>query len=577
MNGCQLMNDNRMGFLFDVCFIRCFLCLFLALGAVKGVAAESLSTDELAERMDDARQAMIEAQYDRAILTYRELLVLPEHPYLRDALELLGLAYERKGDFKQAQQEYRRYLQLYPKGDGSERVKQRLAGLETALWEAGPTLKAEKKRTRGSEWHSYGVLAQYLRRDVSSYDDDPSVVNQYGLTTLIDVTTRRRTDTWDIKSRVSADMLHEIEDGAESGARVKNLYMDISRRQQGLSFKLGRQNAYGGGVLGRYDGLNLGWRFSPQYRVGVIYGMPVQSTVESLDRNTKFYGVNLETGLWANRWEINGYYIEQKNRGAMDRQALGAEVRYLHSDVNVYSIIDYDIYFRSLNLFSTQGSWVTSQKDIYTFILDYRNAPPIATSNALIGQTVQTLSELRLIYSEAQIKALAEDRTPQSTIFMVGYTHNIRETLRWNIDVSANRISSMPASGGVEEVPSNGVGYYISTQFTATNIWHKGDSHIAGLGVNSSGTSNTATVFINSLFMLGDKWYVNPRLSFSYDYYDNGDSRETISPGMKIDYRIRRYVTLEFDSGYESGTQYLWYGEQKIKSYFFDIGYRVNF
>ena len=87
-----------------------------------------LTEDELTALMEDANKAMREQQYNRAISYYNRVIEMPDNAYRRDAIELLGLAYERNGQLEEAKKTYDYYLQLYPEGDGAERVHQRLAG-----------------------------------------------------------------------------------------------------------------------------------------------------------------------------------------------------------------------------------------------------------------------------------------------------------------------------------------------------------------------------------------------------------------------------------------------------------------
>ncbi len=538
-----------------------------------------LSNDVIAERMEDARQAMIEAQYDRAIQTYRELIELPEHAYFRDALELLGLAYERKGDFIRARQAYDRYIQLYPKGgDGTERVKQRLAGLVTADWDEPEKLKEVKAKKKHDAWRYYGSFSQYLSRDVSQYDDQPDVVNQYSLTSYLDTTARYRSDHLDIKSRVSASRLNDLQGDDSNQNKLSYLYVDVNHRQQGWSGRFGRQNPDGGGVLGRFDGMELGLRLGSNYKLNLVAGLPVDTTSNtSLDNSRKFHGLNLETGPWADYWHVNGYYIEQQAEGLLDRQAVGTELRYLHPDINIYTLLDYDIAYGELNVFSSQGSYTASNNDSYLFMIDYRNAPPLSARNALIGQTAITLTELRKTYSEKQINDLAKDRTARSTLMMLGYSHPQGDNYRWNIDISASQIGATPASGNVAATEAGGTDYYLSTQFTAQNLFQKRDAHIIGLAVNDSDSQTTTSVLLNSRIPASVDWFLNPSLRIANTRYSNSDSQQTIVPGLRFEYRIGRYASLEFIGTYELIKQTLWYGTVNSKSYYLDLGYRLDF
>ena len=555
---------------------------FFSFCFVSSVYAESpvnsVSNDKLSGLMKNARQAMKEAQYDRAIQTYNELINLPEHAYRRDALELLGLAYERKGDIKQARATYQRYIQLYAKGDGSERVKQRLAGITTATWVEPEKLKALKTKQDEGLWQTFGAFSQYLRRDASRYQSQPEVINQFALISMLDVTSRRRSESLDIKTRLAVSDFLDLEGNVKNEQQLSYAYFDFNQRNSRLSGRLGRQNASGGGVLGRFDGVNLGYQLADKYKLNLVAGMPVERTSDiSVDSQRYFYGANLETGLWNEYWEANTYVIEQRAEGYVDRQALGSELRYLHPDINMYTLLDYDFNFNTLNIFSSQGSVTNAANDTYSFIFDYRHAPPITMSNALIGQTTDSLSQLNRIYTEDEMNQLAADRTTRSMMLLLGYSHPVDDNMRWDIDFTMSKLSDTPASGAVAALDYNGVDYYFSSQFTTRNYFRTDDINIVGLGINQTDSLTAVNLMLNSRFSAAQGWYYNPRLRFSMTDYDNGDNQQSIAPGLRVDYRVNRDAIIEFDSGYEWLTQKLWYGDQKTTSYYFDLGYRLDF
>ena len=557
---------------------RILLGIALLMGSTMAMAVEP---QDLATLMDDAKQAMKEAQYNRAIQSYLRLLALPDNAYRRDAQELLALAYERNGQLDQAKQEYQRYLQLYPEGDGAERVRQRLAGIVTATWQeqdASKKLRPEKQAQR-SEWQNYGSFSQYLRRDVSKFEDQPAVVGNYSLTTALDVTTKGRSGDLDIKSRVSGSYLNDLGNISGNQKQLSYLYLDLNQRSQGWSGSIGRQRANGGGVLGRYDGIDLAMRLSPQYSVGLIAGMPVErTTVTSPDSSRRFYGVNIKTGPWREYWEVNGYLIQQKADGMLDRRAVGGELRYLHPERMLYTLLDYDVSYSSPNIASVQGSWIMPDKTAYNLLLDYRNGPALTTRNALMGQSVTTLTALSLSYSEAQIRQLAQDRTPRTTVAMVGVSRPLNDRYRIDADFSVSSVGATPASGGVLAGDSSGKEYYLSTQLTGSSFFKTGDVTIVGLRLGDSVVSRSTTLLANSRLPISERWYINPRLQFGHQRYAaSSDSQQTLFPSLRLEYNWNRLSQLWFDGGYEWSQRNLWLGSQHYTNSYLEIGYRLGF
>ena len=101
----------------------------VAIGASSVAQAAGLTTEQLAELMDQGRQALLTSANDRAVQIYTKVLREPENEYSRQAQEYLGLARERNDQRAHAVAEYRRYLMLYPDGADAARVRQRLTGL----------------------------------------------------------------------------------------------------------------------------------------------------------------------------------------------------------------------------------------------------------------------------------------------------------------------------------------------------------------------------------------------------------------------------------------------------------------
>ena len=90
------------------------------------------ASDRVAFLVEEGRAALAAGDLDRAVALFTQVGALPEHARTPEALELLGLARERKGQAAHARAEYEEYLERHPEGEGAERVRQRLDALLTA-------------------------------------------------------------------------------------------------------------------------------------------------------------------------------------------------------------------------------------------------------------------------------------------------------------------------------------------------------------------------------------------------------------------------------------------------------------
>ena len=67
-------------------------------------------------------------------------------------------------------------------------------------------------------------------------------------------------------------------------------------RNSDLRGRLGRQSRNTGGVLGRFDGLNLSYQATDLIRVDTVMGKPVNSTTDGIDSSRSFYGISTNFG-----------------------------------------------------------------------------------------------------------------------------------------------------------------------------------------------------------------------------------------------------------------------------------------
>ena len=94
-----------------------------------------------------------------------EVLSGSDETFKQNAQEMLGVSREKNGQLAGAKKEYEIYLKKYPRGEGADRVRQRLFALRTARNEPNKKIPSASKDV--AEWTSFGSFSQFLRRDVS--------------------------------------------------------------------------------------------------------------------------------------------------------------------------------------------------------------------------------------------------------------------------------------------------------------------------------------------------------------------------------------------------------------------------
>ncbi|MFQ5354138.1 MAG: hypothetical protein ACE5DR_04260, partial [Thermodesulfobacteriota bacterium] len=292
--------------------------------------------------LKDAKLAMTRGDNKEAAALLGKILKYPENDYSPEALELLGLAYERENRSSRAKSTYREYLLIYPEGEGAARVNQRLAGLTTARDIPKKSYKP-KARTRDIK-EFYGSFSQFYNRDSSYTDVGGSTLNRSSLSTDMDLTYRSRTADYEIRSVFIGGYEHDFL--GDSEGRINRLYLDVLNRNNNVSGRVGRQWYSTGGVLGRFDGALLSFGKIPRVKINLVAGFPAESsTLSSVNTDKSILGVNLDLGTFWKRWDFNVYGINQRVDSVTDRRAVGGEARYNDSRGSYFTTLDYDVLF----------------------------------------------------------------------------------------------------------------------------------------------------------------------------------------------------------------------------------------
>ncbi len=542
--------------------------------------------ERIARLMEEARQAMARGDYSRGVQLYTKVSGMPENPWTRPALEFLGLARERKGQKAQALAVYERFLRQYPRGEAAERVRQRQAGLLTATAAPKKRLRrgGRKRIAKGRgelEFDYFGGWSQFYRRDGILRNTTGHDLTQSALVNDLDLSGRVRKGRYELGTRFSGGYARDfLSNGPGNDNRISAAYMEFLDTGHEHSLRVGRQSHNADGVLGRFDGVLGGYRVNDILRVKGVLGAPVASSSNTgIDYDRYFYGLSADIGQIAEAWDFNLFAIQQIADGAVDRRAVGGEVRYFRPGRSVFTLVDYDLLYNELNTFLMLANvTLEATRTTLNMTLDVRKSPILTTSNAIQGQGVTNLGGLLNTVSTGTARHLAADRTLDSRSLTLGGTQPLSDHYQLSAEMTASYLSGAPASGGVAASKATGTDFFYSTQLIGSSLFKDGDVTIFGLRFNDVATSNTYTVSLNTRYPVTRAWRVNPRLRF--DFRKNVDHTEQLSfrPEFRTTYRIRRRLQLEFEAGGEWIRQELSPRDRaESLSYFVNIGYRMEF
>lgn len=535
--------------------------------------------------MDEARKMMVAGDVSRAIQIYTKVLQLPDHARMPEAQEFLALAREKKGQMAHAKAEYERYLALYPNTEGAGRVSQRLAAILAVGQQAGGSVGTTnagggKRRVEPSKWRMQTYFSQYYRRDSNQQNDESEIVSQSALYSDVNFDARRRGERFDFSSRLSAgyrnDFLDEDE-GTGNETRVSYAYADLADARTGLRGRLGRQSRNTGGVLGRFDGLNLSYSATERILVEAVFGKPAYSATDGVDSERSFYGASVNYGPILGELELGAFFVQQDIEGVDDRQAVGAEFRYFGENQSVWGLIDYDTLYDELGSAFLQANWRFANRLSLYGSYDRRHSPFLSTGNGLIGQPFETFSDLLQIYPEEEIRQFSIDRSPLSTTYTLGMSHSLSPKIQINADINETSVDETPESGGVPGTPATTFRYF-ATSIVASSLIKEGDVSIFGLRYSDSDTSRVMTLTLDSRFPFGKTWRINPRLRVDKREGLSDSSDEWLyTPGIRIQYRRSQRFRVELEAGKQFAQRETAAADTDRESFFVNLGYQVFF
>jgi hypothetical protein len=545
-----------------------------------------VSSEKLASLMSDGRAAMTEGELSRAVQIYTKVLQYPEHEYMPEAQEFLALARERNGQTAHAKAEYQRYLALYGDADGADRVRQRLAALvatsqtRSAATTGSVTRPMQRTTRQTSPWRVTTYLSQYYRRDVNQIGENDEVTSQSSLYSDINLDARRRGTRFDFGTRLSAgyrsDFLEESM-GPGNQLRISYAYADLADSSWGLRARVGRQSRNNGGILGRFDGLNLGYQLTERTLLNFASGKPVNSASDGMDGPRSFTGVSANFGPIADNLDIGGFYIRQSVDGLSDREAVGTEIRYFDSKRSFWGLLDYDTSYKELGSAFLQGTWRFDSQFTINALVDRRHSPFLSTSNALIGQPFETLDSLAGAFTEQDIRQLSLDRSAITTTYTLGASYPISPRFQINGNVTQSSVSETPESGGVAATPASTYSYF-GTNLVASSLIREGDVTILGVRYSQSVSTRITSLNIDTRFPITRSFYINPRLRIDRREILSDSSTEWVySPGLRMRFRFSRAMRIQFEAGKQFANRDTVAINVDRESYFVNFGYQLFF
>jgi len=558
----------------------------------QAVAVPVMGTTEDIEReakqlIDGAQNALQQGQSPVAVEKLNRLLNLPPNQQSQAAQELIGEAREKNGEYAKARVEYELYLKLYPDARDAKHVKDRLARLPAEEY-AKPEPRTVQRKAVVEKMTVYGSFSQNYYNGMSHIDtttangssitsDTLTATDQSTLISYLDLTGRKRTETTDTRIVFRDDYRANFLANSKSDNRLSSFYVEQSARDRSYLYRLGRQSGTAGGVLGRFDGAWLGYSLNSIWRINGVVGTPVDFYSTNAEHET-FAGLSVDLTRLPEQWSGSGYFIQQRAGSVVDRQAVGMETHYFDAKRNYLGLVDYDTLFKAVNIAMFQGNWTNAEGDNYLLLADHRKSPTLQLSNALPGQTRQSIVSLgQSGVSTDSLITDAKALTQTANLLLVGMTHPYSSRLRLGGDFRINNISGTGATGTLPATPGTGNMYIYTLQAIANSLLLENDLGVASASYINAQTYNGQSLSFTQTETLQQNWRLDISLQL-YDQKDNLDVHMTrVTPSLKLGYRLNDSVSFNGEGGIEDTHNTGAIQTQTIRRKYIYIGYRWDF
>jgi hypothetical protein len=530
--------------------------------------------------MQEARRAMNAQDYGRAVALYSKVVSGDEGLERPDALEYLGLARLKNGQRAHARAEYQNYLSRYPQGDGALRVQQRLDALLSANQPDRKPLRASRESDPYT-FDGYGTISTSYQRAESFVDLSGAVMLDSSQIIEFDGIGLVKDNRFDARARASGYLRFDYLDSSTAkGSRIRYLNLSLRDRFLQLSGVIGRQSGGGGGILGRFDGLNSEWSYGARSHVGAALGFPQESAIsDSIDTSRIFFGARWGWEGWDDQLAGEVWIISQLDNGYVDRIAVGYEARWFGSQGSAFSAMDYDVYHKALNLIIASANYRVIDSTTLNFLVDYRRLPFIMTRNALIGQYGATLNSMRSQYSENQLKQIADDRTATNTTITIGVDQRLGSDWQIAGDLTTTKLSGTRAGNNVAATPETDWDIYLFTQLIANDVLLNGDTGRLSFRLADTFTYTSYELGASGRFPFLSRFWFSPRFNIVYRDQEVVGDQLGLRPGFRAEYRQTQFSVegdFRLEWLYRTGSGVSVLSDNEL-GYLLDITVRWNF
>lgn len=564
----------------EIRYLKILLMMACLLGPATLSAAPAGAVPDLPRVKKQVRILLKSGEFDKVIAELTRLRSSSDVATKRFAQEFLGVARQRKGQLEFARLEYQRFLDEFPNAPEAARVRMRLQALvQSTLPQHNKSVSMHASRSRRDatrDLHGSVSLSYRGSRNTDNSGRSTTSLSMPGVD--VDLVGRKIGDNSSAGFRISAGRYQDLlPGGRNSTSRVSDLYVTYNF-DDWLAVRVGRQRASTRAVFGRFDGVNLALKTSHGPEFTVFTGLPVDLSRQPLFSDTRrFVGAGIDTGRIWSSVKFGVYGINQTISGVVDRRAVGTELRYAGEHLYADAFADYDVHFRKLNAVWLNMNKLGADGGNINFSYSYQKSPYLSTRNALIGQTVDSITELQnLLSANDQLQVLALDRSLDSQTATLGFSRPLTEDLGVSASVTWYNVGAGAASGGLPATPRFSE-IYGETRLNVSDFLVKNQTLNVGVTYSTQQMSHVWSLFSSTIYRLGNRWNLSPRMRVDMRHNLDGSTQTNYAPSLRMQFRTGPNVF------FAQGGYLLYYrrfpvlDQQKYGISFVYLGYRYQF
>ncbi|MFK7916017.1 MAG: tol-pal system YbgF family protein [Pseudomonadales bacterium] len=540
--------------------------------------------------LQQAKDALLDGEYALGVERYQVLLAQADQGQHAEALEYLGVAYEKLGQTDKAQSSYQAYLQRFSDGPGAPRVQQRLDVLNAQDTDFSSAIPRQQVP---GPWSVYGGISQDFWLDSFETDGAGEADSRTNLITFVNLGADYRGERVDLGSRLDAGYQNVLSDTDSSRTDsgndllISNAYLSVTDQKLGLGGTVGRQTLYSDGVLGRFDGVRATYAWRDNIRFNTTLGLAVDSPRFQGDTRRSFYGVSAHIDDVLDQFDVQLFAIMRTNEGVSDREAIGTQVSWRRERWQVVGNLDMDLSYQTLNSAFVYANFAYSDRLSLYARGNLFAQPFLTTTNSLIGQPYSSVDALaeQQNFSDAQLRTLARNRTAEAWTATGGFTFNLSQRWYANGNVTYSSNDGSISSGDVAAAPKFQQ-FFSAIDLIGASIFRNGDTTVLGYRLQSTSAADTNTVRFEVRLPFGSKLRIGPMLNASYRDAVSGDQQIILEPGLRASYRWGGRYRLELEGRGRFSNRQLPdalqdtglypFEDERSATYFLQLGWRAD-